>query len=822
MSLRLAVAIALGTSVVSLPAPGRTAEPTRAARSLQGGRNLAAHKPYAVNRPPNYSGTTDSDHAQLTNGVYTHGYFWSQSTTVGWTHPDVQPVIITIDLGAVESIGGAMYSTAAGVAEVHWPTNIFVLTSEDDSTWHLAGDLVSLDRATSAPPPPNVYGTHRYSTTQLATRGRYVAFVIESDTYVFCDEIEIYSGAALPPHPQGRQVPDPVVFHWSDPRLLRWIDTVSQRLHRLPEPVRRRLLAAGSVEQLGATFTPKASLRERSTLLTLPFTREQEELFTLNGRALQAGGAPALRIWKLHRYDPLDPIQSASAETAPAVSIECLNGERRADAIVLTNGTGQRQRVHVRVTGLPGGPNPTYVGVYEVQFVETASPVLAASALRDAAREGSDFVVTIPPGVNRQLWFSVQPADLTPGIHRGVLRVRSERIGAATQTVPFTLRVSALRFPARPRMHLGGWDHTYGKGANDVTAANRDQVVQYLQSRYVDAPWANSEVLGRPTAGDFSADGQLRRDLGFSELDDWLTRWRGARLFLVFLNVGDEFAGHAAGTPEFHRCVGSWLAAIAAHLRQEGVSPSQLGLLLVDEPTTDAQAARVMVWADAVHESGTGIFVWEDPQFPDPGRDAARAALRASDVISPLVPQFLALDADRRSRVRQPGTDAKRLWLYNAQGPAHGLDPYTYYLLHFWLSYREGAEGADFWAFSDAGGGSSWNEFAARSVAYAPEYLAPDGVTDSKQMMAIVEGIEDFEYLCLLRDRLAGLGSADTSAAVRAAARLLASAPDSVLTGVFPRGQKYDWAIPTDRSVADRMRGEVLHALETLAVREQP
>jgi hypothetical protein len=810
-------------SVGGLQTAGRTATRAAVIQTPGEGRNLAAHKPYTVNRRPDYGVAIDSDHAQLTNGVYTRGYFWTQSTTAGWVRANVQPVVITIDLGAVESIGGASYSTAAGAAAVHWPMTVFVLTSEDDSTWYLVGDLIALDRATQVPPLPDVYGTHRYSTTRLATRGRYVAFVIASDFYVFCDEIEVFSGAALPPRPQGRPVPDPLTFYRTGSRLLRWIDTVSQRLNRLPDPVRRRVPSAGPIDQPGATFVPRVFLQDRFARLTVPYTREQEELFTLNGRAMQAGGAPPLRIWKLHRYDPLDPIQSPSAVTAPELAIECMNGERRADAIVFTNGTGQPQRVHVRVTGLPGGPNPTYISVSEVQFVETAARFLAASALQEVTRTGSDFVVTVPAGINRQLWFSVQPTDVPPGVYRGALRVQSERNGASAQTVPFTLRVSAVRFPARPRMHLGGWDYTNGKGANDVTAANRDQLVQFLQSRYVDTPWATSSVLGRPAARDFSEDCGLRRDFDFSELDDWLTRWRSARLFLVFLNGGDDFAGHATGTAEFRRCVGSWLTAVAARLRQNGVSPSQFGLLLVDEPITDAQAARVRVWADAVHEAGTGIFVWEDPQFRDPARDPAAAALSASDVVSPQVIQYLAMDPDARKRIRQPGGTLKRMWLYNTEGPAHSLDPYAYYQLHFWRSFREGAEGASFWSFSDAGGGSAWNEYASPSLVYAPEYLAPDGVTDSKHMMAIVEGIEDFEYLSLLRDRLAARGPLDTSEVVRTAARLLADAPDTVLAAlVSSQGLKYDWAIPRDRFVADRMRARVLRALDALAQKERP
>jgi hypothetical protein len=751
----------------------------------------------------------------LTNGVYTQDYFWTRGTTVGWTHADLQPVVITIDLGAVQTIGGASYSTAAGAGGVHWPTNIFLLTSEDDSTWFLAGDLVSLDRAASAPPSPDVYGTHRFSSTRLDTRGRYVAFVIESDFFVFCDEVEVAAGAAAPTHPQGRQVPDPLTFGWTGLRMLRWVDTVSERLSRLPDSTRKRIAPGGPVEYLAATPTSRMPPEDFHARRTVPYTREQEQLFRLNGTALEASGAPPLRIWKLHRYDPLDPIQSPSAGAAPALVVESMNGERRADALVLTNGTGRPQRVHIRVTGLPGGPNPRYLEVFEVQFVETTPGFLAASALQEAGRDGGDFVATIPAGLNRQLWFSVQPTDLAPGVHQGTLRVQSEQAGVPTQSVPFTLRISSVPFPTRPTIHLGGWDDTNLSGSHHVTAANRDQLVQFLQERYVDAPWATSGVLGHPAASDFAEDCTLRRDLDFSELDDWILRWRSARLFLAFLNGGDDFVGHAAGTAEFRRCIGSWLVAVAARLRHDGVSPSRVGLLLVDEPRNDAQAVRAQAWADAVHLAGTGMFVWEDPQFPEPGREPAASALRGFDLVSPSVPQYLAMTPDDRSRVRQPEGSTKVFWLYNTLGPSHALDPYAYYELSFWLAFREGAEGVGFWSFADAG---AWNESASPTLVHTPEYLAPDGVTDSKQMMAIVEGVEDFEYLRLLRDRLGRRDSSDVGGVVREGARLLSIAPDTVLAPVVSSANlKFEWATPRDRSLADQVRTEVLRALEALS-----
>jgi len=47
--------------------------------------NVALHKSYRLSPGPSYRHCTDSgDRTQLTDGVYTKGYFWTQKTTVGW------------------------------------------------------------------------------------------------------------------------------------------------------------------------------------------------------------------------------------------------------------------------------------------------------------------------------------------------------------------------------------------------------------------------------------------------------------------------------------------------------------------------------------------------------------------------------------------------------------------------------------------------------------------------------------------------------------------------------------------------------------------
>jgi hypothetical protein len=84
--------------------------------------NIALGASYTLEPGPDYSLCSDpGDAEQLTDGVYTDGFFWTQKSTVGYR--EKTPSTVTIDLGEVKPIRGA-YHTAAGFADVHWPETI--------------------------------------------------------------------------------------------------------------------------------------------------------------------------------------------------------------------------------------------------------------------------------------------------------------------------------------------------------------------------------------------------------------------------------------------------------------------------------------------------------------------------------------------------------------------------------------------------------------------------------------------------------------------------------------------------------------------------
>ncbi|MCX7827474.1 MAG: hypothetical protein N2689_18240, partial [Verrucomicrobiae bacterium] len=156
------------------------------------GANIALGKPYTLDPRPNYALCADpGDRAQLTDGVYTKGYFWTQRSTVGWNN--IGAATITVDLGSVLPIRGVSFNTAAGRADVTWPASIVILVSDDGKNYYPAGELINLSMKHG--PAPSDYAVHRYWTGELRTHGRFVSFMVTpGGPYTFVDEIEVYRG----------------------------------------------------------------------------------------------------------------------------------------------------------------------------------------------------------------------------------------------------------------------------------------------------------------------------------------------------------------------------------------------------------------------------------------------------------------------------------------------------------------------------------------------------------------------------------------------------------------------------------------------------
>ena len=125
----------------------------------------------------------------------------------------------------------------------------------------------------------------------------------------------------------------------------------------------------------------------------------------------------------------------------------------------------------------------------------------------------------------------------------------------------------------------------------------------------------------------------------------------------------------------------------------------------------------------------------------------------------------------------------RQLWTYVASGGPATLDAIGSYRAQEWKLWTMKGTGTGFWCYGPGGDGfTSWNTFAADTELYSPAYVGVNSVADGKHWLAIIEGIQDYEYLRMLRDRIAELEKAGRrSPALDRARRLLETLPQEAI-----------------------------------------
>jgi hypothetical protein len=287
-------------------------------------------------------------------------------------------------------------------------------------------------------------------------------------------------------------------------------------------------------------------------------------------------------------------------------------------------------------------------------------------------------------------------------------------------------------------------------------------------------------------------------------------------MYMVFPSVQPKFAGFEKGTPEFKKAVAGWINWWVAQLAKWNIRPDQLALLLVDEPREPQQDAVIIEYAKVIREAQPRVVVFNDPIWVVPQK-ANPEMFELSSVLCPNLPMWISRDASFADFYVKQRDAGRALWFYSCSGPGKLLDPYGYHRLQQWFCWKYDAKGAGFWAFGDSNGASSWNEYATTVGAYTPLFLDAKTVTSGKHMEAIREGMEDYEYLRILRDRIAELEKKGVQGDALAAAKtLLDTAADRVIA-CMKQGKDINWKEAKDRTIADQVRVEILDALSSLS-----
>jgi len=649
----------------------------------------------------------------------------------------------------------------------------------------------------------------------METCGRFVKLLVFSSRhYVFVDEIEIYQGpdeflakprSTSPITDFEEFAGERLVTQAVRIRLRNDLEYVRSLVADISEPEKRASLHA-QLDEMEKEI-PESTVSNVKTLKTIfPLNDLHRRILSVQAAVWRTKFAEETILWQTNRWDPLSPMDVPEPGDV-VLDISVMSGEFRSAAFNISNAAETSANLNLRISELPVRTNPPYVTAHEVLFTDTKTGVPVAAALSPLKSEEDRLSIHVEPGMTKQVWLTVYPTDVPAGDYFGKIII--EPCG---KEVPFRLRIYPIEFPEQPTLHLGGWDYTDGEN-RDVTLDNREALILHLRERFVDTPWATNAVM--PT-GTFDKNGNLVTSPSGETFKDWVERWPGARNYCVFLAVTEEFANFEMGSPEFERALSQWIDWWAQKLPEWGLRQDQLALLLFDEPREPQHDEIIIEYARVISKACGEIVIWEDPILRKPW-DVTSELYEACDVISPKMTALIEGGKEVSDFYAERCKGERELWLFSCSGPARLLDPYAYHRMQEWFCWKAGAEGSCFWAFGDSSGASSWNEYLSITGAYTPLFLDSTSVTPGKHMEAIREGVEDYEYLRMLRDEIAAAeeaGKVDAEV-IASATRLLETAADRVTTCMTSE-KDIRWAKPKDRSVADAVRIEILDALVAL------
>ena len=760
--------------------------------------NMAFGRPYTLSARPSYGLCADAgDAVQLTDGEWMRpgsSGFWTKKGAVGWTLGSIGDRIVTVDLGECRAISGFAWNFAAGFANVGWPELMFVYVSSDGKTWHFVGDLYSRWKEENGTPPANGFRICRVRSLDMPCRGRYVAFLVRSTNFLFVDEVEVYRGddaAVAAAWRSGASFGSPREHFEA------WCE--SRDFVRRAEAVANAALVAPAAGRK-AVFD---SLRHSQA------------------RAMRALGFCSPFMWEGDRWASANEtdLPKSAKEAVADVTVSMMRGETRSAAVCVSNPTDAEMSMTVEAGGFPADAN---VELREVVRTLVKSGEYVGGLLKGG---GKGLSIRVPPGSTRQIWVSFAKPTCPAGRYEG-------RIAAGGIAKPVVLDVAPVDFPERPRMHVGGWDYTdnpgFYKNPSNLTAR-----LERMREMFVDSPWAGRVVM--PGGAKFGADGGLlnARGLDFRAWRRWVSLWGDqARQYCVFMAVGNSFHGEKVGTARFDRMVGEYMKAWHDGVKAE-LHGRRIVVLLVDEPNNPKMFGTIVAWSNAIKSAAPAFAVFEEA---NPGKVSAEV-FDAIDIFCPGSPNVTAAAAGALDKAEEALSMASRvvsgkeLWLYSCCGPSRVLDPVAYYRSQAWLAWKLGAKATHFWAFGCGGGiGDSFRPLEQTSSEYSPFFVSPTDAFRAKQSEAIMESVEDYEYLAMLADRIAALKASGRDATKLES--LLDGAVDRAMPeepwlkhnkyNFFKARERYDWLSGRhNHRTMDDVRVEVLRALSAKDLNRQ-
>ncbi len=501
-------------------------------------------------------------------------------------------------------------------------------------------------------------------------------------------------------------------------------------------------------------------------------------------------------LWQKSPWEKLakTALPTASFKECKTINLAMGGNEYESAGFVLTNFSGKTTNFSVTTkTGVI--PVTLRQAVWVTSFsgkeVNDALPLL----------EGK---ISIPSGESREIWLTLYSRGVKPGSYTTEVTVKAQ--GLAASKVSLKTKVYPVSLPDDKPIYTSYWDYVVPAWIGPELAG---AMVKDLKQHYVIVP----VVHPWPVRLQVNPDGTLKED--YKDLDGVLDCYSAMNPKMLCLSWNpdaylENIPGYEFFGDKWKALFKEYLNGLVGHLKEKGWDYSKF----VIHPYDERLDAKVCQMAKLIKEIDPKILVMANSTgTPDDIKNIAPYV----DIFMPHYANFMY---DQTEEVRNLATKLlpksdKFLWTYTNCVPPFPQEasPYADYRLAVWRAWQKGMGGFGYWVYCYKG---HWNDYKNAdgenwSVVYlAKDKDAPAGlskkelVVTSKRWEATREGVEDYVYLRLLKDKLAKLDGKVSLELLSQGEDILADSPKSVLAG------------PGNTSLADAAKEKVLKVLSRL------
>ncbi len=454
------------------------------------------------------------------------------------------------------------------------------------------------------------------------------------------------------------------------------------------------------------------------------------------------GGAGGFVCWQdANPWDPFDPEAiPETLDTDAPLTIRAFGNEFEHAVLTLRNVTAAP--FDVRCTFADPWPRQTRPLEPEpAKHVTLRRVVPVAAVLHDRVFDAlpeldASRALTLPPEEARQLWLTVDTRGLKPGTHELTLYLGSLTKPATFRAIPVRIEVRPIELPEDVFAKINWCSFSFGETSDQ---ARKDMIEHGI-----------SVIYGPPLPSiPVAVSGIREGEIDWAEFDRNLARVP-AHFTLLWSGPPSckwwHDAAPAEDSPEYLAGFKTSIQELASHLSAKGFDYRQWAFYPIDEPwnTGFTQVPQLKRFCQRVKNADPKAQVYADPA----GLVRVEYLNEFKGLIDIWQPEMNLLKRDP-ALLEWFHKNAKRLWAYEAPGPAKDLLPLGHYRAFAWFAIKFGLEGAGYWVYR---GEDNW--WASTDTDHSAVYQTNDQVTPSRRWEADRDGVEDFRAVYVLREEI--------------------------------------------------------------------